>query len=143
MTPFPSVEHAESEPFPVREAPLAPERRGRHRFELRQHLQWKLLRGTRVVGHGTGCTLDISSRGVRFESQEQFPIGSSLELSIDWPVQLNETVPLQIVTAGRVMRVNDRETAIQIHRHQFKLRRQVGTQIPIGPVIQRAKSTSV
>jgi len=73
-----------------------------------------------VTGTGTGSSLDLSSGGISFSSTEPLRVGSYLELSVSWPVLLNQSCPLKLVASGRVVRSDYNCTAIRLDRYEFR-----------------------
>ena len=69
---------------------------------------------------GEGRTLNISSSGVLFTSESMLLPGRRLELSISWPVQLNNQVALRLVARGRVVRFEEGRAAIEIQQYEFR-----------------------
>jgi hypothetical protein len=102
----------------------AAERRGAKRFAIEQEVSYKILdhRAT-TPESGTGKTLDISSGGVLFETQQRLRAGKRVELSVDWPAQLDGGCPLKFVAVGRVVRAEDTRAAMHIEQHEFRTRR--------------------
>jgi hypothetical protein len=97
------------------------ERRAKSRFEIERELRYKVLVSEQVVGGGAGCTLDISSGGVAFISDRQFQIGDFIELSISWPVLLEDRCPMRLTVFGRVLRVQGVRVACTVDRHEFRI----------------------
>jgi hypothetical protein len=71
---------------------------------------------------GTGRTLNMGSGGILFTTEELLPVGRSVEVSVDWPAQLNGVCPLKFVAVGRVVRSEAKQAAVRIERYQFKTR---------------------
>jgi hypothetical protein len=69
---------------------------------------------------GEGKTVNISSRGVLFTSPQLLLPGRRMELSISWPVQLNNQVALRLVARGRVVRFEEGHAAIEIQQYEFR-----------------------
>jgi hypothetical protein len=90
------------------------------RYGIVLELRWKLLRRKRTVDSGHGHTVDLSSGGILFETGRQLPVARNVELSIVWPVLLHDSLPLQLVVAGRVLRSDSHRTAILIGQHEFR-----------------------
>ena len=65
-------------------------------------------------------TIDMSSGGIAFTTNEIFRVGTHLELSVSWPVLLNGDCPMKLVIEGRVLRSAGQLTAIQMERHEFR-----------------------
>jgi hypothetical protein len=55
--------------------------------------------------------------------QHKIPSGSQVEVLMDWPSLLNSTVPLQLVTSGRVIRSEPSSFVIEFARYQFRTMR--------------------
>jgi hypothetical protein len=103
---------------------IAGERRKDRRYPLRLGVKWNLIRRRRVLDSGVGQTIDLSSGGILFYAGREMPEGLKVELSITWPVMLHDVAPLQLVSAGRIVRSNSRQVAFQMTTHEF---RTVGT----------------
>jgi hypothetical protein len=106
------------------------DRRSDRRYDITLELRWKVIRRRRVLDTGTGTTLDLSSGGILFESERQLPSGASVELSISWPVLLQNVAPLQLVVTGRVVRAAGRRAAIRMLQHEFRTQRTAGDNRP-------------
>jgi hypothetical protein len=71
---------------------------------------------------GTGKTLNIGSGGVLFTTEEQLPLGGTVELSVHWPAKLDGSCPLKFVAIGRVIRSEADIAAVRIERYEFRTR---------------------
>jgi hypothetical protein len=69
------------------------DRRSRRRFPIDREVKYKMFCGQRIAGTGTGRTLNFSSRGVWFSTENMLPSGVPVELSLGWPVLLNDSSP--------------------------------------------------
>jgi len=107
--------------------PLLVERRAKIRFEITRPLRYRVLRGAFLDRVATGRALDASSNGVLFESETELKIGDPLELQIDWPLSLDDRVPLQLVTAGCVVRVEGNRCAVTVERYEFRTRAMISS----------------
>jgi len=97
------------------------ERRSKMRYPIRLSVRYRGLgRMGGVVG--LGQTLDLSSSGILVESPHQHTVsvGSRLEVSVDWPVMLDGTSPLQVVVRGRVVRSEMFRFAVSFQSYQFR-----------------------
>jgi hypothetical protein len=81
-------------------------------------------------------TLNISSKGLLFGTAEQFERGRILEVTLDWPVRLNQQIPLKLVVTGHVLRSADGSTAISINTYEFRTRGHSPAAVPEIPVRQ-------
>lgn len=95
------------------------ERRGAARFPIEQEVRYKVY-GRNSVETGKGRTLNISSGGVLFTTSQALRAGDRLELSVNWPAQLDNKCPLKLVMTGRIVRVNDEHAAIAIDHYEFR-----------------------
>jgi hypothetical protein len=100
------------------------ERRGSKRFAIEQDALYKILDHRAAVPEsGAGKTLDISSGGVLFETVQRLRSGKRVELSVNWPAQLEGGCPLKFVVVGRVVRAEERRAAMHIEQYEFRTRR--------------------
>jgi len=49
--------------------------------------------------------------------------GKRVEVSVNWPAQLEGGCPLKFVAVGRVVRAEDTRAAMHIEQHEFRTRR--------------------
>jgi len=71
-------------------------RRSNYRYPIRIDLEYRLLKGSRVLKAGRGRTVNFSSSGILFESEESLPPAMRIHLSIAWPARLNNRVALNL-----------------------------------------------
>jgi hypothetical protein len=96
------------------------ERRQDRRYHLQLELKWKLIRRRRLLDTGAGRTIDVSSRGIRFDAGRHLPEGLNVELSISWPVLLHNVAPMLLVATGKIVRCDGRQVAIRTVQHEFR-----------------------
>lgn len=98
------------------------DQRSRGRYPITLELQYKLLRGSRVVRIGSGRTLNISSGGVLFETDHPLPERGFVELALKWPFLLNGACGLKLVMRGRIVRNEAKvgATAVCVESHEFR-----------------------
>jgi hypothetical protein len=100
------------------------ERRDSMRFPIEQEVFYKVLdHRAALPDSGVGTTLDISSGGVRFGTGRLLRSGKRVELSVNWPAQLEGGCPLKFVAFGRVVRAEEAWAAIHIEQYEFRTRR--------------------
>ena len=104
---------------------LAVERRKKFRFSMNRDLRYKVLEGNTIVGFGMGTTLDMGSGGVAFLIEHQLPVGSFIELSISWPVLLEDSCPMRLIVFGRVVRSSGRHTACTVDKYEYRTQARV------------------
>ena len=96
------------------------ERRTKRRFEIDQEVRYKMLYGQRIAETGVGRTMNISSGGVWFSTENMLTSGMPVELSMNWPVLLNDSCPMKLMIYGCVIRSNEKGAAVAIERYEFR-----------------------
>ena len=96
------------------------ERRVKRRFPIEQDVRYKMLYGQRIAETGSGKTMNISSGGIWFSTQTMLASGMPIELSLTWPVLLNDSCPMKLMIYGCVVRSNDKGAAVAIERYEFR-----------------------
>ena len=99
---------------------IAGDRRDDRRYQIALDLRWKLIRRRKVLNTGEGSTVDLSSGGILFDSRRSLPVGLDVELSITWPILLNNNAPMQLVVSGRIVRSSGTAVAIRMVQHEFR-----------------------
>jgi len=94
--------------------PRTSDRRFHQRFPISARVEY-VVAG--VVGEGV--TLNISSGGALVRIAQRLPIGKRIQLSVDWPVKLDNRIPLRFVVKGTVLRSTAEFTAVAIVRHEY------------------------
>jgi hypothetical protein len=116
------------------------ERRIKVRFPLHRELRYKLLEDDTIVASGCGETLDVSSGGVSMSLDQPLTEGAFVELSISWPVLLDQTCPMRLIAFGRVVRIEGKRAACTIDKYEFRTQArkpQVVTPIRSDTMLQR------
>jgi len=96
------------------------ERRTKRRFVIEQDVRYKMLYGQRIAETGTGKTRNISSGGVWFSTETMLTPGMPVELSMNWPVLLNDSCPMKLMIYGCIIRSSDKGAAVAIERYEFR-----------------------
>jgi c-di-GMP-binding flagellar brake protein YcgR len=96
------------------------ERRTKRRFQIDQEVKYKMLYGQRIAETGVGRTMNISSGGVWFSTENMLTSGMPVELSMNWPVLLNDSCPMKLMIYGCVVRSNEKGAAVAIERYEFR-----------------------
>jgi DNA-binding NarL/FixJ family response regulator len=121
-----ALKHASSEA----EKKAAAERRNNARFPIPLAVSYQTLEHPILSGQGTSETLNISSKGLLFTSNEQFQAGQLVQVSLDWPARLENSIPLKLVAEGRIVRNANGQTAMTIDKYEFRTRRVPKTTAP-------------
>ena len=98
----------------------ANERRAKVRFEIRRELRYHIRVRGKSVQSGSGRTLDMGSRGVAFHSDQPLVPGTLVELSISWPVLLDEVCAMRLSLMGRVVRTEGLMAVCTVDKYEFR-----------------------
>jgi hypothetical protein len=99
---------------------LAVERRKKARFPMHRELRYKLLDDDTIVESGMGQTIDMGSGGVAFQIDHALTPGLFIELSISWPVLLEDACPMRLIVFGRVLRSYLRQSVCTVDKYEFR-----------------------
>ena len=108
-----------------------PERRTKRRFRLAQEVRYKMLFGQRIAETGAGMTANISSSGVWISTASPLTAGMPIEISMNWPVLLNDVCPMKLMVYGCVVRSTEKGAAVAIERYEFRTQGLHGVQQPV------------
>lgn len=102
--------------------PEGKDRRASQRFPLQLAVRYRLI-GTRTPSRWTVAqSVNISSSGILFQSDEDIPLGQGIEAFVAWPVALDNRVPLKLAVKGPVVRCEGHYAAVRFERYEFKTR---------------------
>jgi hypothetical protein len=96
------------------------ERRAKARFEIARELRYKVVMNGVVVTSGLGATVNMCSGGVAFTSEQMLTRGAFVELSISWPVLLDDSCPMRLIVFGRVLRTSGNTAITSIDKYEFR-----------------------
>jgi hypothetical protein len=97
------------------------ERRATERFAMKCRIRY-LVVGSGPRLSGTGITVNVSSGGMLIATEHVLSPGWSVEVEVDWPVKLDEGVPLKLLVTGRIVRSESDPfvlAGLRILRHSF------------------------
>lgn len=106
------------------------DRRKKSRFAICRELRYKLVEGDVVIAHGTGETINMGSGGVSFIAERPLKPGVFVELSISWPVLLEESTRMRLVVFGRLLRSTNRTAACTMDKYEFRTQARVPNALP-------------
>ena len=112
----------------VRHGKLLKERRIKRRFKIEQDVRYKMLYGKRISEIGVGKSLNISSGGVWFTTENMLTTGMPVELFLAWFVLLNDSCFIKLMIYGCVIRSNEKGAAVAIERYEFRTQGSRGLQ---------------
>ena len=96
------------------------DRRSSDRFSIEREVRFKVLNKKSGEESGMGRTINMSSTGVLFTTDQMLLPGRRVEVSISWPAQLNNKCALRLVARGRVVRFDDGKAAMEIQQYEFR-----------------------
>jgi hypothetical protein len=109
---------------------VQPERRAKRRFPIEQEVRYRMLYGRNIAETGMGRTMNMSSGGVWFTTETVLPVGMPVELSINWPVLLNDICPMKLMINGFVVHSDERGAGVATERYEFRTQGSGGLQQP-------------
>src|SRR5437588_11746370 len=96
-------------------------RRANLQFDLQLELYYRTLNRRQAVTW-SGITLTMGSEELLFRPSDPLLEGDELEVTIHWPVLLNDTSRLNLVLRGSVTHCDASSCAVEIECHQFRTR---------------------
>jgi hypothetical protein len=96
------------------------DRRKKFRFPIHRELRYKILDEGVLIGSGTGQSINFGSGGVLISIDRELNPGAFIELSISWPVLLNDSCPMRFIAFGRVLRSSGKKSACTIDKYEFR-----------------------
>ncbi len=111
------------------------DRRTTDRFPLENALRYRFLEAQSSGSAGTGQTLNMSSGGLLLKVEARLPVGEQIEVSVDWPAQLNARCGLKLVALGKVVRSTHDVAAVRIEKYDFRTRATKAIEVPAAPEV--------
>jgi hypothetical protein len=106
--------------------------RASNRYAVRAPVQYRFAAPSLESVWKSGCTRDMSAGGILIDPPEAAPVGSTLELAIDWPGLYHGKPMVRLFVSGMVARVDSRGTALRILSHEFR---------DVRPIVTRRRRT--
>lgn len=116
------------------------DRRADKRYEVELELNYKVIRGHRVIQQGCGRTITMSRGGLAFATERPLPTGCAIELAIEWPIPLYGRYPLQLRMMGHVVRSVRGVAAVRTTWHEFL---RLDTAVEHRPEVREAEEALV
>lgn len=95
-------------------------RRIANRYPVRTAMHYRTSGGTLGSAWKNGHTLDMSAGGLLIDTPEAVPVGSTMEVVLDWPGLYHGKPMVHLFLIGSVMRNDSRGTALRVLAHQFR-----------------------
>ncbi|PWU00511.1 MAG: hypothetical protein C5B51_25070 [Terriglobia bacterium] len=75
-----------------------------------------------IFAKGTGRTSSIGGKSIVFVTEQPLLVGLNVDLTMDWPALLDNSVPLQIAIRGKIGHAEGNQVLLQISGHEFRTR---------------------
>ncbi|HTS29185.1 MAG TPA: hypothetical protein VMH81_25105 [Bryobacteraceae bacterium] len=116
--------------MPAKKIQNTSDRRKKSRYPIHRELRYKILEEGVLVGAGVGQSINIGSGGIAISIDRELNPGAFVELSISWPVLLDDTCPMRFIAFGRVLRSLGRRAACTIDKYEFRTQSRSVTTLP-------------
>jgi hypothetical protein len=63
----------------------------------------------------------MSTTGLSFRTRKPLPVGSHIELIIDWPAKYQDDQPIDLQLTGFVVRSDHGRTAVRVTSRRFRI----------------------
>ncbi len=70
---------------------------------------------------GTGVTREMSTSGLSFRTRKPLPVGSHIEMIVDWPAKYADTQPIDLQLTGFIVRSDGLRTAVRVTSRRFRI----------------------
>jgi hypothetical protein len=100
---------------------IAQERRATRRYELHLPVHFRVSQKGAVARWGTGVTREMSTTGLSFRTRKPVPVGSHVEMIVDWPAKYGEDQPIDLQLTGFVVRSDNNRTAVRVTSRRFRI----------------------
>jgi hypothetical protein len=71
----------------------------------------------------------MASAGIAFLTEGQIAAGSFIELSISWPVLLENSCPMRLIVFGRLVRSSGRKAVCTVDKYEFRTQARLPLQV--------------
>ena len=96
------------------------DRRESTRFPIQRAISFTALTNRPRFVSGSGTTLNMSSSGILFTTENDLPAGLLVQVAVSWPVHLGDGCPLKLVAEGVVVRSEGGKAAVRLRRYEFR-----------------------
>ncbi len=97
------------------------ERRARKRYEVRLAIRYRVSQRGTIARVGNGTTSEMSTDGLSFRTRKPLPIGSHIEMEIDWPMRYSDIYPMDLQCTGFIVRSEGGRTAVRLMSRKFRI----------------------
>ena len=93
-----------------------------HHYPIVLPVRYHARRAATLYACGQGQTVSIGSKSIVFIAQQPLIAGLTADLNVDWPALLDDTVRLQVHIRGKIDKIDEHKTFLQIMGHEFRTR---------------------
>jgi hypothetical protein len=97
------------------------ERRQNRRYDIHLALHYRVSPKGSSASAGTGTTREISTNGLSFRCRRPLPLGSHIEIVVDWPARYGDVYPIDLLLTGFVVRAEGNKAAVRITSRRFRV----------------------
>jgi hypothetical protein len=87
-------------------------------------VRYRRVKGKRILAVGVGNTVEVSSNQIRFTTQWPLLPGDRVQLAVDWPVKLDNSVLMKLEIYGCVVESESGTATMEIARYDLRTRSQ-------------------
>ena len=97
------------------------ERRETRRYDLHLPIHYRVSQKGGIARWGAGMTREMSTSGVSFRTRRPLPVGSHVEMVVDWPAKYSPEQPIDLQLTGFVVRSDGNRTAVRVTSRRFRI----------------------
>ena len=97
------------------------DRRDNRRYEIRLPLHYCVSQKGAMPRSGSGTTCDLSTGGLSFRCRRTLPVGTHIEMSVEWPPRFGDIYPIDLVMTGFIVRSTGGRTAVRVASRKFRV----------------------
>jgi c-di-GMP-binding flagellar brake protein YcgR len=97
------------------------DRRTHRRYDIHLPVQYRVSQRSTMPIAGTGTTCDLSTGGLSFRCRRSLPVGSHIELAVEWPAMYGDTQAMELQVTGFVIRSEGNRTGVRVNSHRFRM----------------------
>lgn len=95
------------------------DRRKCRRYPLLLPIRYRVAPRNEPAMAGSGTTCDISPGGLSFLCRDALPVGSHIEMVVQWPAKTAGRLPLDLRMTGFVVRSSQAGVAVRVTSHKL------------------------
>jgi hypothetical protein len=97
------------------------DRRDNRRYQIRLPLQYRVSQKGAAPRSGSGTTCDLSTTGLSFRCRRALPVGTHIEMTVEWPPRYGDIYPIDLVITGFIVRSTGGKTGVRVSSRKFRV----------------------